>query len=53
MTRENRTGANHVSMLFKEMQKKQVPLTLAELAAEKAAWREQELKVDHADRIIK
>ena len=35
------------------MKKKQVPLTPAELAAEKAAWREQELKVDHADRIIK
>jgi len=48
-----RTGANQVAMLFKELQKKQVPLTPAELAAERAAWKEQELKVDHADRIIK
>ena len=53
MVESIRTGANHAAMLFKELKKKQVPLTAAELAAERAAWREQELKVDHADRVIK
>ena len=53
MTKPNRTGANHVSMIFKELQKKSKPLTQQELAAEIAAWKEQELKVDHADRVIK
>ena len=53
MVESMRTGANQVAMLFKELKKKQVPLTAVELAAEKAAWKEQELKVDHADRVIK
>jgi|TARA_R100000455_G_C6154967_1_gene42590 hypothetical protein len=53
MVESFRTGAMYLSMIYKEMKKKQVPLTPAELAAEKAAWKEQELKVDHADRIIK
>mgnify|MGYP003115446030 CR=1 FL=1 len=53
MSITKRTGANHVAMIFKELQKKQVPLTQAELAAEKAAWKEQELKVDHFDKVIR
>jgi hypothetical protein len=53
MTKENRTGANHVSMFFKELQKKSKPLTPAEQAAEKLAWKAQELNVDYFDRVIR
>tara|TARA_X000001382_G_scaffold100612_1_gene75223 strand:+ start:175 stop:336 length:162 start_codon:yes stop_codon:yes gene_type:complete len=53
MTKENRTGANHVGLLFKELQKKLKPQTPAEQAAERQAWKAQELKVDHFDRVIR
>ena len=53
MTKENRTGANHLSMLFKELKKKSKPLSQAEQAAEIAAWQAQELKVDYFDRVVK
>jgi len=53
MGHSNKTGANPVSQICKELIKKSRPLTKQELAAEIAAWKEQELKVDHFDRIIK
>lgn len=53
MSITKRTGANHVAMIFKELQKKSKPLSQAEQAAERAAWEAQELKVDHSDRVIR
>jgi hypothetical protein len=53
MGHSNKTGAHPGSQICKELIKKSRPLTQQELAAERAAWQEQELKVDHFDRIIK
>jgi hypothetical protein len=53
MGHSNKTGANPVSQICKALMKKAKPLTQQELAAEKAAWKAQELKVDHFDRVIK
>ena len=53
MSITKRTGANHVAMIFKELQKKSKPLSPAEQEAEKAAWKAQELKLDHMDRVVK
>jgi len=53
MGNTKRSGANPVSQICKELIKKSRPLSQQELAAEIAAWKEQELKVDHFDRIIK
>jgi len=53
MTKPNRTGANHVSLLCKELKRKAKPLTPKQIEAEKAAWKAQELKVDHFDRVVK
>ena len=53
MGHSNKTGANPVSQICKELIKKSRPLTQQELAVEITAWKAQELKVDHFDRIIK
>mgnify|MGYP001246363987 CR=1 FL=1 len=53
MGHSKKTGANPVSQICKELIKNSKPLSQQELAAERAAWQEQELKVDHFDRIIK
>ena len=53
MSITKRTGANHVALLCKELKRKQKPLTPAQQAAERAAWKAQELKVDHFDKVIR
>jgi len=53
MTKPNRTGANHVGMLCKELKKKSRPPSQAEQTAEKLAWKAQELKVDYMDRVVR
>ena len=51
--KNDRTGANTISMEFKKQKKAAIPVTSDELLAERLAWKAQELIVDHNDRVVR